>query len=225
MQALTAPVLLDYTNMNAKHSMDKGVPEAACWNWALYGARPLPIAHPDALFGFVNRGPLEIQTRASAETQLTTNTGHVWDHLQTGQQLRTDLNQIRLDYDQSNDDTATRNNIRDAIFELAVRAAGYTISNAVTPYRICIFEPQDVVMWDHWWLEINGVVVETVTGDKLFAFSDEYLAPAFNHPRNRVANKAHVPGLSPAQQARVHSRYVTSLQDEQATYLEIVKDA
>lgn len=222
MRTLSQGLLTTYNNMNAKHSIDKEPAEAACWNWALLGLRALPVPQPSVLFAFVNRGEQQRATRTGAEGDLATNTGHVWDNLQLRQQLRTALEEIRSDYDICTDDTTTRNNIRDRVFELAIKAAGFTISNDATPYRICMFEPNDVVMWDHWWLEINGAVVETVTGQKLYAFSNQYLAPAFCHPRNRVANKGAADGLSAAQQERVHARYVTSLQDGQAGYLEIL---
>jgi hypothetical protein len=222
MRTLAAPLLNTYTNMNAIHSMDKEPAAAACWNWALYGSRPLPVPQPSVFFAFVNRGGTQAATRSGAEADLRTNTGGVYANLQTGQALRTELNEIRTDYDVCTDDTTTRNNIRDRVFELSIKAAGFTISNAVTSYRICMFEPTDVVMWDHWWLEINGAVVETVTGQQLHAYSNVYLAPAFCHPRNRVANKGAANGLSAAQQERVHARYVTSLQDGQAGYLEIL---
>lgn len=222
MRTLGNATLNSYTNMNAMHSMDKEPADAACWNWALYGLRAVPVAHPDVLFGFVNRGETRTATRLDAETRLTTNTGHVWDNLQTGQPLRTVLNKIRLDYDGAADTTATRNGIRDRLFELSLRAAGFQTSAAATPYRVCMFEPGDVVMWDHWWLEINGAVVETVSGQQLYAYSNRYLAPAFNWPRNRVAQKGTAGRLSLAEQSRVHDRYVTSLQEPQAGYLEML---
>jgi hypothetical protein len=225
MRTLDQALLDTYTNMNATHSMDKEPTDAACWNWALYGLRQPPIPQPSILFAFVNRGDQQRTTRGDAEAALLTNTGHVWDNLQAGQDLRTELGDIRTDYDAATDDTATRNTIRDRVFELSIKAAGFTLSNAVTPYRICMYEPGDFVMWDHWWLEINGAVVETIPGDPLYAYSDQYLAPAFSHPRNRVANRTAAGGLSAARQERVHARYVTSLQDTQAGYLELLPNA
>ena len=59
--------------------------------------------------------------------------------------------------------------------------------------------------------QINGAVVETVTGEPPHAYSDVYVAPAFSYPRNRVG-QAGTSGLSLEQRARVHSRYVISLQ-------------
>lgn len=202
--------------------MPKEVAEAACWNWALYGNRSLPLAHPQQLFAYVNRGPQQQQTRQEATTAINANANSVWDNLQAGQPLRAVLDQIRQDYDAGNDDTDRRNRIRDEVFKLSLLAAGFTLSAVPTPYRICLFEPNDVVMFDHWWLEINGAVVETVTGDPLYAYSGRYLAPAFNHQRNRYNNRAAPHCLSEAMQARVHARYVTSLQDSQATYLEFL---
>ena len=222
MRTLDNNLLNTYTNMNVIHGMDKETPAAACWNWALYGVRPLPVAHPDVLFSWVNRGETRTDTRRTAEDAVATNTGHVWDNMQPGQPLRAVLNQIRLDYDGATDTTDTRNRIRDRLFELALRAAGFTISAGVTPYRIGMFEPNDVVMWDHWWLEVNGAVVETITGQQLYAYSNRYLGPAFNWPRNRVAQKGTAGRLSLAAQSRVHDRYVTSLQDGQAGYLELL---
>jgi hypothetical protein len=214
MRTLDAATLNSYTNMNSRRSLAKEPGDAACWNWALYGLKGGTVAHPSVLFGYVSRAA--DANRHTEEATLDANAGRVWDNLQLHQPLRTELNQIRTDYDAIPDDVATRNNIRDRVFDL--RAAGFTISAAPTSYCVCMFEPGDVVMFDHWWLEINGTVVETVTGNQhpLYAYSDVYLAPAFNHPRHRVAYKAATNGLSADSQQRVHSRYVTSLQDSQA---------
>lgn len=222
MRTLDNNLLNTYTNMNAIHGMDKEIPGAACWNWALYGVRALPVAAPDALFSYVNRGETRTQTRLDAETAINNNAGGSWANVQAGSPLRAQLNQIRLDYDGAVDTTDTRNRIRDRLFELSLRIAGFTLSAAPTPYRIAMFEPNDVVMWDHWWLEINGCVVETVTGAQLYAYSNLYLGPAFNWPRNRVGQKGTAGRLSLAAQSRVHDRYVTSLQDRQAGYLELL---
>jgi hypothetical protein len=217
-------ILLDkYSAQNAGTSIDKGIVEAACWNWALYGVVPVPVASPDFLFKYVNRGELGNQLRAEADAEFKTNTGNVWAHLQAGQALRAELDKVRTDYDAAADNTATRNAIRDRVFELSLRHAGFTISLAETPYRICIIEPKDVLMWDHWWLEINGSVVETVTGKPLYSYSTQYLAPAFNLPRNRFGAKA--ARLGPDLQARVHARYVTELQDQQVGYLDVLAGA
>ena len=222
MNTLSAAVLLKYTNMNAQRSLDKEPLDAACWNWVLYGLRAIPVPQPSLLFGYVHRAPNPNHTRTDAATALNTNANHLYDNLQAHQPLRDELDSIRTVYDLEADNTTNRNHVRDAVFEIAIKAAGFTISNAVTPYRICMFEPQDTVMWDHWWLEINGAVVETVTGQKLYAYSSQYLAPAFCHPRNRVQNKTAAHGLSAEQQARVHARYVTSLQDTQVHWLEML---
>ena len=219
MRTLDNPTLLTYTNMNARHSMEKEPKDGACWNWALYGLKTV-VPQPSVFFSYCNRGPQQAATRQDALAQINTNAGGVWANLQAGQAHRTTLDQIRAAYDAATDNTATRNTIRDRLFELSIVAAGFTISVAPTPYRICMIETQDVVMWDHWWLEINGAVVETVTGDPLYAYSDQYLSPAFNLQRNRVGQKA--ARLSAAQAARVHDRYVTSLLDEQAGYLELL---
>ena len=222
MRTLDPHILAGYGSLNKMLSMDKEPKDAACWNWALYGLKPLPVAQPDVLFGYVNRGATKDTTRSDATTALTKNAGKVWDNLQAGQALRTRLDQIRTHYDAAPDNAATRNTIRDQVFEVSVQAAGFTLSAAATPYRLCMIEPKDVVMWDHWWLEINGAVVETVTGDPLYGFSSKYLAPAFSFPRNRVSQ---APKLGADLGARVHSRYVTSLQDTQAGYLEILLSA
>ena len=222
MQTLSNDILLAYTNMNAIREMEKEVVEAACWNWALYGVRPLPLASPATLYGYVNRGAHQIQTRADADAVFVLNTPGTWNNLQPAQPLRVVLDDIRAEYDASADNTATRNRIRDAVFELSLQAAGFELSAAQTPYRVCMFEPGDVVMFDHWWLEITGAVAETVTGDPLYGYSNRYLAPAFNHPRNRYASRAQPGGLSVDMQARVHARYVTRLQDAQAGYLELL---
>jgi hypothetical protein len=218
MRTLDSTLLETYRTMNAKHSMEKEFKAGACWNWALYGLRTT-VPQPSAFFGYVDRGELRARTRKDAKAEIDANAGGVWANLQTGQPLRKELDQIRDAYDSATDNTATRNTVRDQLFDLAIRAAGFTISTSATPYLIGMIEVQDVVMWDHWWLEINGAVVETVTGENLHAYSDEYLAPAFNHPRNRVGQKG---GLDQGLRGRVHSRYVTSLQDEQAGYLEIL---
>lgn len=217
MRTLTPQVLQTYANLTAQRSVDKEPADAACWNWALYGSRPLPVAHPDILFGYVSRDTATT-ARVDAQNALAANAGGVWANLQTGQPLRTLLDQYRTAYDHGTDDTGNRNRVRDELFELSLRAAGFTISAVATPYLIAMMEPRDFVMWDHWWLEINGAVVETVTGHPLHAYSNQYLAP-FNLPRNRFANRNR---LQPDLQARVHARYVTSLQDHQAGYLEIL---
>jgi hypothetical protein len=183
----------------------------------------VPVASPDFLFKYVNRGALQNQLRTEADAEFKKNTANLWAHLQAGQALRADLDKIRTDYDAATDNTATRNVIRDRVFELSLKHAGFTISVAETSYRICIIEPQDAVMWDHWWLEIGGSVVETVTGHLLYSYSTQYLAPAFNLPRNRFGAKA--ARLAPDLQARVHARYVTELQDQQVGYLDVLAGA
>lgn len=218
MRTLEPTVLQTYGNLTAQRSVEKEPADAACWNWALYGSRPLPVAHPNILFAYVSRDT-STTARADAQHTLDTSADGVWTNLKTGQPLRTLLDQYRAAYDKGNDDEASRNRVRDEVFELTLRAAGFEIATAVTPYLIGMIEPKDVVMWDHWWLEINGAVVETVTGHQLHAYSNQYLAPAFNFPRNRVANKTK---LMPQLQGRVHARYVTSLQDHQAGYLDLL---
>ncbi len=222
MRTLSAPELLKYTTMNAQRALDKEPADAACWNWALYGLRAIPVPQPSLLFGYVHRAPAPNQTRADAAAAIDGNANHLYANLQAHQPLRQELDPIRMAYDLETDDATTRNHVRDAVFEVTVKAAGFTISAGATSYCICMFEPQDTVMWDHWWLEIDGAVVETVTGQRLYAYSNQYLAPAFCHPRHRVQNKIAAHGLSAEQQARVHARYVTSLQDGQAHWLEML---
>jgi len=217
MQTLEPATLTAYVRMNSMNNLDKEPKEAACWNWVLYGLKPLPVAYPNVLFAYVDRGETRVVSRREAETTIASNDGGVWDCMQEDQPLRTELDQVRRAYDEAPDTTDTRNAIRDRLFELTLRMAGFTISHAPTPYRVGMIEPKDVVMWDHWWLEINLAVVETVTDDPLYAYSNRYLAPAFNFPRDRIARKA---GLGVALQARVHDRYVTALQDSQVGWLE-----
>jgi hypothetical protein len=227
MATLDAPTLAAYTAMNARHSMNKTPANAACWNWALFGPVDQP-PNPSMLSSYVNRNhdaAIQRAMRNEATEQFATNTRHMWDNLQPNQPLRKSLDGIRRGYDAGPDDTATRNAIRDAVFEVSILTAGFTVSAAATPYRICMFEEQDVVMWDHWWLEINGAVVETVPDNPLYAYSNVYLAPAFNHPRDRFNLRTAADGLSLAMQARVHARYVTTIQATQAAYLMLLHSA
>jgi len=223
MKTLNQQALAHYTGLNAQQHFDKEDQQAACWNWALFGMPAHKVPDPSVMFGYVDRGLIGPATRKHNEGVLEANEGGLWHAFQKGQPWRTKLDAIRAAYDGDADTEARRNQVRDELFELVLQAAGFTLSAQATPYRICMFEPKDVVMWDHWWVEVNGAVVETIPGNALYAYSNRYLAPAFCHPRNRFGLRASAGGLSANQQLRAHARYVTALQDEQAGYLEILQ--
>jgi hypothetical protein len=213
MNTLDQKYLDFFRDLNTRLQQDKSYKDAACWNWALFGGvkEVPPVA---MLFSYMDRGEIGATSRREAEEDIAANSKKRWESLKPKKPLRVELDRIRADYDGGADNTTNRNAIRDRVFELCLKVAGFTISTTATPYRIGMFEPTDVVMFDHWWLEISGSTVETVTSQKLYANSDVYLAPAFNLARDRTAG-ADTSGLGAARAARVHARYVTKLHTKQ----------
>jgi hypothetical protein len=198
-------------------SMNKGVPNAACWNFALFGAQPV-VPAMQIPFDYLSRAVLDeidlgAVLRGQAEAEITANVGGAWDALQATRPARVALDAIRTTYDQGDDTTATRLVARQAGFLLSIQIGGLTVSAQQTPYRVVMYTDADCVGWEHWWLEINGCVVETVTGAKLYGASTEYLSPD-NHARDRfvAAQKQH-------DKDAYHAAYVTGLHQSQVNYL------
>src|SRR5690349_17866864 len=95
MQTLPSATLTAYEKMNRMNSLDKEPKEAACWNWVLYGLKPLPVAHPNELFAYVDRGEASAASRRGAEATIARNDAGVWACMQPGQPLRAELDHVR----------------------------------------------------------------------------------------------------------------------------------
>lgn len=216
MEALDPAVWQAYSKMSKPFHTAKSVQSAACWNWALYGAVD-PAPHVADLFAYINRDPnhdLQQRLRQDAETSLATSPS--WASFRSDPRFKRSLDGMRASYDNFHDDEPTRNSMREAVFDLAIQSAGFTISETKTPYLIAMFEPNDTVMFDHWWLEIGGTVIETVTGQDLYFYSSQYLQGWLSFPTNRFAQRSKITNSKPE---RVSGRYVTSLQNSQADFL------
>jgi hypothetical protein len=140
--------------------------DAACWNWALNGVQA-NAPDPRDMFGYVSSWPgsgfnaqqLEVARDACRDRC------YAWAYFATGpeeqrRERKSALRQIQVDYGRNGNALEARRRV----FQMALRVAGLTVSDAVTAYRIVSrCDNVNDVMDDHWWIEVaNTHTFETI---------------------------------------------------------------
>lgn len=166
--------------------------EASCWSWALHGCAPMTVT-PDDIFTWLH-APL-----ATPEPAPLANVVHQ-NHVNARQQIHNARATIHTNglatlgngFDQNWATNGAKVNlvqqINRSVYMAMVELYGFVVQHNPTGLAVAIeYRNNDGVSWEHWWVENNGLVIETFPSMRFTI---------------QVTNQTQVQGMSPMQQAQ-----------------------